>query len=490
MSVELTQANLPSIPKNVGVPGYSRDAITPGIVHIGVGNFHRAHMAFYLDQLFAHGEDHDWGIQGAGVRDADGKMRERLLQQDLLSTVIELEPSGLSARVVGSMVDFLPIDSSAIVDALRNPQIRIVSLTVTEGGYFVDGATGTFDTSHPEIVFDAKTPDAPRTIFGMMILALKFRKEKGLAPFTVLSCDNLPGNGHVVQQTIVGLAGLSDPALADWILEHVAFPNSMVDCITPVTTEREQQLVRDRFGIADNVPVACEPFRQWIIEDRFSAGRPALEKVGVEFVDDVSKYELMKLRILNAGHASIAYVSTLLGHHFVHSAMADTDIRDWLKALNLNDVIPTLSPIDGVDYEHYLDTVTMRFSNVEIADTIPRLAADGSDRQPKFILPTLRDALAAGGSIEGLCLEVALWAYYCAGIAEDGAEITLVDPQFLELRERALRSRERPLTFIENVAVFGDLADNQRFSPSFVKWLIKIQTEGVRHTLKDYLALK
>lgn len=488
MPLELNQNNLAAFPENVAVPGYERDGIAPGILHVGVGNFHRAHMAFYLDQLFSMGEDHDWAILGAGVRDADRKMREILLQQDCLTTVVELDPLGLSARIVGSMIDYLPVDADAIIGAMSDPQIRIVSLTVTEGGYYVDGASGKLQMDHPDILADAKTPGPPRTIFGMIVAALKSRRDNGVVPFTVLSCDNLPGNGHVAQQSVVGLARLSDTTLADWIVANVAFPNCMVDCITPATAERERQLVYDSFGVADNVPVACEPFRQWIIEDQFSAGRPSLEKVGVEFVEDVLPYELVKLRILNAGHASIAYVSALLGYHFVHAAMADADIRDWVRTLNVTDIIPTLAPIDGVDYVHYLDTVITRFSNTEIADTIPRLAADGSDRQPKFILPTLRDALAGDSSISGLALEIALWAHYCAGTAEDGTEIKLIDPLSFELRQRALEAKHHPRVFLENAGVFGNLANNPRLASSFAQWLMQIQARGVRQTLKSYLA--
>jgi mannitol 2-dehydrogenase len=477
---------LTSLPEAVATPAYDRSHLAPGILHVGIGNFHRAHMAVYLDRLFGLGEGLDWAIIGAGVRPADGAMREKLAVQDWLTTVIELDPSGLSAQVTGSMVDFLPVDPDAIVAAMADPRIRIVSLTVTEGGYYIDAATGKLDTAHPDIKADAASPDAPRTVFGMILKALRRRRASGIIPFTVMSCDNLPGNGHVAQQTVAGLAQLFDQDLAHWVETEIAFPNSMVDCITPATTDRERALVRERFGIADDAPVICEPFRQWVIEDHFPAGRPPLEKVGAEFVADVTRHELMKLRILNAGHASIAYASGLLGHHFVHDAMADPDIRNWLVALENREIIPTLAPIEGVDYARYLDTIVTRFANPEIGDTIPRLALEGSDRQPKFVLPAIRDALADGKPVDGLALEVALWCRYCLGKTEDGGPISVKDSQAEELLRRAAAASERPAAFLENTTVFGDMGQDPRFAASFEGWLGRLRDQGVRGTLQAY----
>lgn len=488
MSITLNQKNLDLLPGNVARPAYDRARLTGGIVHVGVGNFHRAHMAVYLDQLFARGKDHDWAIIGAGVRGADNAMRDRLQAQDWLYTVTDLDPEALSARVVGSMIDFLPIDPQAILTALTNSAVRIVSMTVTEGGYYIDAATGGLAATHPDIVADAAAPEAPKTIFGLMIRALRLRSEAGDAPFTVLSCDNLPGNGHLTRETVTSLARLSDPDFAAWIEANVAFPNCMVDCITPATSDRECAIIEKRIGIADRAPVMCEPFRQWVVEDHFPAGRPALDEVGVEFVEDVSGYELMKLRILNAGHASIAYASGLLGHHYVHDAIADPDITAWLRALQVREAIPTLKLLKGVDFQVYLETVIKRFSNTEIADTIPRLAQDGSDRQPKFILPTLRDALVVGGAIDGLALELALWCRYCLGWAEDGASIDVRDGQADELAKRAIEAEDRPSAFLEEESVFGHLSSEPRLVAAFGKWLGLLRYRGVRETLKTYVA--
>ncbi len=487
MTVKLNSAALAALPQGVEAPGYDRAALSPGILHVGVGNFHRAHMAVYLDRLFATGEGHDWALVGAGVRLSDEAMRERLKEQDWLTTVVELDPAGLHACVVGSMIDFAPVEPAAVIARMADPAIRIVSLTITEGGYFVDAKTGGFDTGHPDIRADADTPDTPKTVFGMILAALKARREAGRAPFTVLSCDNLPENGHVAKQAVAGLARLADPAFADWVEAEVAFPNSMVDCITPATSDRERGMVAEKFGIEDAVPVVCEPFRQWVLEDRFPQGRPALEKVGAEFVPDVGPYELMKLRILNGGHAAIAYPSALVGHHFVHDAMADPAIVAWLTALEQREVIPTLTPIPGVSYDAYLAKVTERFSNPEVGDTIPRLCLDGSNRQPKFILPTLADALAAGQDIEGLALETALWCRYCAGSDEAGNAIPPNDESAEDLKARALAARDDPAAFLSNVKVFGKLGANECYAEAFASALAALWSDGVYATLKRYV---
>ncbi len=486
MTLPLNAAALSRLPAGVAPPAYDRARLTPGILHVGVGNFHRAHMAVYLDRLFAAGRDHDWAIVGAGVRPADAAMRDRLAAQDWLTTVVELDPHGLSARVVGSMVDFVPVDPAAIIARMTDPAIRIVSLTVTEGGYYIDAKTDGFNATHPDIIADAATPDVPRTVFGMIIAALRLRRAADVAAFTVLSCDNLPENGHVAERTVTGLARLSDPEMADWIGANVAFPNSMVDCITPATTDRERAMLADRFGLSDAAPVACEPFRQWVLEDRFPQGRPAFETVGAEFVGNVAQYELMKLRILNGGHAAIAYPGALLGHHFVHDAMADTRIARWLDRLTRAEIVPTLSPIPGVSYDAYRDTVATRFANPEVGDTIPRLCQDGSNRQPKFILPTLRDALSKGMPIAGLALEVALWCRYCAGMDEAGRMISANDDNHAALRRRADATRTDAAVFLANPAVFGPLGEDAAFGAAFAAAIGSLWSRGVAATLADY----
>lgn len=488
MGVPLSQKTLAELDHRVRVPAYDRHGLRPGILHIGLGNFHRSHMATYLDRLFARGEAHDWAVIGAGVMPADARMRRRLRAQDWLSTVVDLDPGGSSARVVGAMVDFVPVVPAAIVRALCDPRIRIVSLTITEGGYFLNPATGRFDAGHPRILADAADPRRPGTLFGMLVRALALRRAGGHGPFSVLSCDNLPGNGEVTRSVVLGLAERVDRDLAAWIRREVSFPSAMVDCITPRTTAHERELVSRLFGIEDAAPVVCEPFRQWVVEDRFCAGRPPLERVGVEFVDDVSAYETMKLRTLNAGHASIAYVAALLGYRYVHLAMADADIRDWLVALQRREIMPALEKIEGVAYPAYLAWVVKRFDNAEIGDTVLRLCANGSTRQPKFILPAIRDALDRGLPVEGLALELALWCHYCRVAGDSSRLAALSDPLSARLKAGAGESVRDPRAFLEIREIFNDLAESRRLMGAFARWLDVIDSQGARAAIRRYVA--
>ena len=470
------------------LPAYDRTKLTPGIVHIGLGNFHRAHMAVYLDDLFAMGQGMDFAILGAGVRPSDATMREALIAQDCLSTVIELDPAAKSARRIGSMVDFLPVsaDNAPLIAAMTAPAIRIVSLTVTEGGYFINPATGAFDPTHPEIVADAAQPARPATAFGAIIAALGARRAAGTAPFTVMSCDNLPGNGHVARAAIVGLAHLSDPELARWIDAHVAFPNGMVDRITPATGPRERALAQT-FGLSDPVPVTCEPFRQWVIEDIFPAGRPPLEQVGVTFTPHVHAFEMMKIRILNGGHATIAYPGGLMDIEFVHEAMAHPLILGLLNKVEREEIIPYVPPVPGTDILAYYDLIVHRFSNPEVADTERRLCLDGSNRQPKFIVPSVRDALAAGGSVEGLALVSALWARYCFGTTDSGTPIAPNDPNWDVLQALATLAKSDPAAWLAQETIYGETARDPRFVAAFTAWLKMLWATGTKTTLETYL---
>lgn len=474
---------------NVALPSYDRSKLTPGIVHIGLGNFHRAHMAVYLDDLFARELGHDWAILGAGVREGDARMREALKAQDCLSTVIELDPAGKSARRIGSMIDFLPVeaDNAALIAAMSRSEIRIVSLTVTEGGYFIDPATGRFDPTAPEIAADGANPDRPGTAFGAIVAALKARRTAGIAPFTVMSCDNLPGNGHVTRAAVVGTARLSDPALADWIEAQVAFPNGMVDRITPATGPREREMAA-AFGLTDPVPVTCEPFRQWVLEDHFPTGRPPLEEVGVTFTGEVHAFEMMKIRILNGGHATIAYPGGLMDIEYVHEAMAHPLIRGFLDKVETEEIIPYVPPVPDTDIAAYYRLIVERFSNPEVADTERRLCLDGSNRQPKFIIPSVRDALTAGGKVEGLALVSALWCRYCHGVTDSGAAIAPNDPNWDYLQAQAKAAKAAPVVWLQMKPIYGDLNRDPRFVAAFTGALNALWEKGTARTLADYIA--
>ncbi|MHC8509682.1 MAG: mannitol dehydrogenase family protein [Rhodospirillales bacterium] len=487
-AIPLNKAALEHLPHNVSPPGYDRESLTPGIVHIGVGNFHRAHQAAYMDRLFAGGGGRDWGVIGAGVMPGDAKTRAALLTQDCLTTVVELDAEEHRASVNGAMIGYAPPESAEIIDILSRPEIRMATLTVTEGGYFINAETGGFDAGHPDIAHDLQNPERPRTVFGMLLAALMRRREKGVPPFTVVSCDNLPENGAAAHRAVSGLAEGAPNGAAAWIDAEAAFPNSMVDCITPATTGRVRALVESQFGIRDQVPVVCEPFRQWVLEDRFAGARPPLEDVGVEFVDDVALYELMKLRILNGGHALIGYAGALLGLEYAHEAMNNPLIRGFFERVEKQEIIPTLTPIPGVDFHAYLASVSGRFANPGIKDKIERLCLDGSNRQPKFILPTVTDRLAAGQPVDGLALETALWCRYCMDPREDGAAVTLENNMAEMLSARAGQAQTDPAAFLSVTQVFGPLGGNPVFAEAFSRALNSVLEKGAAETLRAHAA--
>jgi mannitol 2-dehydrogenase len=487
MTVKISLSTLSDAAATVAIPAYDRAALSAGILHFGVGNFHRAHQAVYLDDLFNEGQDHDWAIVGAGVLPSDQAMREKLAAQDFLTTVVEQDNNRTAARVTAPMIDILPVgDRAAIIEALTDPKIRIVSMTITEGGYFID-ANGDFNPAHPAIVADAENPSEPSTVFGLIIAGLMARRDKGLSPFTVMSCDNIPGNGHVTENTVCGLAKLSDLDFAAWIHDNVAFPNSMVDRITPATGAREIDFLRDTFNIDDNWPVFCEEFKQWVMEDHFPAGRPALEKVGVQFVEDVAPYELMKIRILNGGHAAIAYPAALLDIHFVHEAMEHPLIRAFLAKLEKEEIIPIVPPVPDTSLDAYYDLIERRFLNPKIGDTIPRLAQDGSNRQPKFILPSTVDRLQRGEEIVGLSLVSALWCRYFAGTSDSGKTIVFNDASAEKLQAAALAAKTDPMAFLAFDEIFGAVSGSQHFRERFAHALQTLWTKGTAATLQLYL---
>ncbi|WP_282154162.1 mannitol dehydrogenase family protein [Ruegeria atlantica] len=489
--VWLRRNNLSDLPATVRTPVYEHSDLTPGIVHIGLGNFHRAHQAWYIHQLMQLGQAHDWAIIGAGVRSYDADMRERLLAQDCLTTLIELDPNGMSAEVIGPMIDYLPIedDNAALIRTMTDPAIRIVSLTVTEGGYFPDADTDAFDTDHADIRHDAENPDQPRTAFGAIVAALRQRRTNGLKPFTALSCDNLQGNGGILRNCVVGLARLSDPDLADWIDQNGAFPNSMVDCIVPATTEQVVLQCRT-LGVDDRAPVTHENFRQWVIEDNFCAERPPLEQVGVTLTQNVHSYEAMKLRILNGGHQLLANVGEILNVPTISDCMQDPDIVAFFRKVQTEEILPQVEAVPGTTAAEYLGLVERRFSNTTIHDTTRRVAFDGSSRHPGFLLPSLRDALASGSSVNGLALAEAFWCRMCAGIREDGSEISPNDPHWEHLQKTALASKANPILWIEQSQYFGDLGRDTQFTDAFSTWLAAIWQRGCREAIADFSTLE
>jgi mannitol 2-dehydrogenase len=481
----LSTSTLGSLDPQVAIPRYDRAALTHGIVHIGVGNFHRSHQALALDRLMNAGLAHDWAICGVAVLPSDESLARRMQEQDCLYTLVEKSSNGTwSPRVIGSITELIFHDPDRAIAKMSEPNIRIVSLTVTEGGYNFDRLTGEFMPDTPSIAADLVPGATPRTFFGIVTAALRRRRDAGIPPFTVMSCDNIQGNGHVAQRMFEAFARAQDPEFADWMSAHVAFPNSMVDRITPVTTAEDIAAVRDLIGVSDECPVVCEPFFQWALEDHFPQGRPPLEDAGVQLVSDVSPYEKMKLRLLNGSHQGLAYFGDLMGYRFVHDATRDPDMATFLRRYMDEEATPTLDPVPGVDLDAYKSQLIERFQNPEVRDTVARLCAESSDRIPKWLIPVVVDQLRDGGNVELCAAIVASWARYAEGTDEQGQPIVVVDPLKDELIPIAQAQREDELAFIGNRRLFGDLIDDPRFTEPYAATLNSLHARGAARTLR------
>lgn len=488
MPVRLSPETLDEIAASgVAVPTYDRDGITAGIVHFGVGGFHRAHQAMVVDRLLQRGEAREYGICGVGVLEQDRRMATAMAEQGGLYTLVLKHPDGTrESRVVGSIVEYLLAvdDPDAVVEKMAHPDTRIVSLTITEGGYNFDHVTGEFVADEPGVAADLRGDGPPRTVFGLVVEALRRRRDRGLDPFTVMSCDNIQGNGHVARSMFTAYARLQDPAFADWMDEHVAFPNSMVDRITPVTADEDRAWVRDELGIDDAWPVVAEPFFQWVLEDAHPAGRPPYEDADVQLVDDVEPYELMKLRLLNASHQGLCYFGYLSGYRYAHEATQDPAIATFLRRYMDDEGTPTLHPVPGIDLEDYKSTLIERFQNPEVRDTLARLCAESSDRIPKWLLPVVRENLAAGRPVTLSAGIVASWARYDEGTDESGEPIEIVDRLAEPLHRTALTQRDDRLAFIANRQVFGDLVDDERFVAAYRDALDGLMADGAHATVE------
>ncbi|MGM9471435.1 mannitol dehydrogenase family protein [Pseudarthrobacter sp. YS3] len=478
---------LSGLSSSVAVPAYDRSGLTAGIVHFGVGGFHRAHQAMYLDRLMNAGKAHDWAICGVGVLPGDARMKQVMDGQDCLYTLVVKNPDGTrEGRVIGSIVEYLfaPEDPEAVIEKMASEAVRIVSLTVTEGGYNFHHVTGEFDPGTPDVVHDLQPGNPPRTTFGLVTEALARRRARGLAPFTVMSCDNIQGNGDVARRMFTAFANLKDPELGAWIENNVPFPNSMVDRITPVTTDADRAAISEEFGIEDAWPVVCEPFEQWVLEDNFSLGRPPFEEAGVQLVADVEPYELMKLRLLNASHQGMCYFGYLAGYRYAHEAAQDEMFAQFLLGYMDREATPTLHPVPGIDLNAYKRTLIERFSNEHVRDTLARLCAESSDRIPKWLVPVIRINLEHGGEVRRSAAIVASWARYDEGIDEQGNPIDVVDRLREPLMAAAARQHEEPLAFISNREVFGDLIDSPVFVAAYTKALNDLHGKGARAALE------
>jgi len=486
----LSNATLASLPEAVPGPTYDRDAVSVGIVHLGVGGFHRAHEAMYVDRLMNRGLAMDWGICGVGVMPHDRGMRDALGAQDCLFTLVVKSPDGtVEPRVIGSIVEYLfaPDDADAVVERMADPRVRIVSLTITEGGYNISAVSGEFDRANPDVRHDLEPGAVPRTTFGLVTEAIERRRRRGVPPFTIVSCDNIQGNGEVARRSFAAFAAMRSPELAACVRE-MHFPTSMVDRITPATTDADRAELTERFGVQDRWPVVCEPFIQWVLEDSFGAGRPPLEQAGVQVVADVEPYELMKLRLLNASHQALCYFGYLAGYRLVHEVCQDPLFAAFVRAYMDREGSPTLPTVPGIDLDDYKSTLIERFSNPAVRDTVARLCAESSDRIPKWLLPVIRVNLAAGRDVTLAAAVVASWARYAEGVDEQGAPIEVVDQLRTSLMANAGRQHDDPLAFVANRDVFGDLVDDERFTTAYTAALASLHRVGARATLEALMA--
>jgi fructuronate reductase len=481
----LSSSTLSSLKPETQAPAYDRKAVMPGIVHLGIGAFHRAHMAVYLDDLLA--DDPSWGIVGASLRRPDTK--EALEPQDGLYTVAVRDAGGTHPRVIGSILRVMDANSERedLLALMAHPRIRIVSLTVTEKGYCYAPASGALDEKHPDIVHDLANPQAPKSAPGILVEALARRRAAGIAPFTVMSCDNLPSNGATAKRIVTRLAALRDPALGDWV-EGVAFPSTMVDRIVPSTTDADRDEVGGLIGAEDAWPIMTEPFTQWVIEDNFPGGRPVFEKAGAQMVADVEPFEHMKLRMLNGSHSTMAYSGFLGGYAYISDVMGDPAYVRLVHGLMTAEAMPTLD-MAGFDLGAYRDQLLERFRNPALKHRTWQIAMDGSQKLPQRLLGTIRDRLAAGQGIDRLALGVAAWMRYVTGIDENGDEIEVRDPHALKMHAIAAEAGDDPEALFEGLVamteVFGtDLPSDPRFRAAVLGHLESLFDKGARATVE------
>jgi mannitol 2-dehydrogenase len=479
--VDLSAATLRDLDPRVSVPSYDRAALAPGIVHIGVGGFHRAHQAVYLDDLLLAGET-GWSITGAGVLPVDSAMAAALAAQDHLYTLITRDRHGTNARVIGSIIDYVLAspDVSPLVERLARPETRIASLTITEGGYPVDEATGAF--------LPPPTGALPPA-FVALARAFAARRDAGLGGFTVLSCDNVMGNGTTARTAVLGICAMVEPGLEDWVARNASFPNGMVDRITPQTSDADRAFLASEYSLRDRWPVAAETFIQWVIEDEFPYGRPRWEEAGVLLTHDVRPYETLKLRILNAGHSTTTYMAALVGHVYIHEIMADPLLAGYMERFHDDEATPSLPPVAGIDVEDYKRVVRERFANPAVGDQVARVCLDGSSKWPKFLIPTIESQLDRGGPVALSALALASWCQYLLGRDDQGRPITLsADPRMERAQRFAQASVAEPSAFLGFEEVFGErLPRDEAFSSAFTRALSSLREVGTHRTLERWL---
>jgi fructuronate reductase len=489
----LSLATLRDVPATVARPGYDIAAVSVGIVHLGLGAFHRAHQAIYTDAVLARNPR--WGICGVSLKTP--RATTALAAQDGLYTALEKSAAGSRARVIGAVREalFLGSDRDRVLTRIADPAVHVLTLTVTEKGYCHDPATGRLDLAHPDIVADLAHPESAASAPGLIVAGLAARRGAGAGAITVLCCDNLPHNGRTVEAIIAAYAEACDPALARWIREHVAFPSTMIDRIVPATTDADVAAVGRMLGMPDAAPVVFEPFRQWVIEDRFASARPAWEDDGAQFVGDVEPFETMKLRLLNGSHSTLAYLGFLSGHDSIWQASSDIELATLIQRQMTEEIAPTLVAPPATDLAAYCAQLLTRFRNPALPHRTQQIAMDGSQKLPQRLLGTVRDRIAAGASYAHLALAVAGWIRYASGIDEHGRPIAVADPLAPTFAAIVKATGGDPAAiaarFLDLRAVFGaDLAADAAFRAAVTRNVVALFGDGVRATVAAHLAHK
>jgi mannitol 2-dehydrogenase len=461
----LNQQNLTIIGGHISKPSFDRSKLKTGIVHIGIGGFHRSHQAYYLQELAEKTGSNDWGICGIGLREEDRNISTILKNQDHLYSLLVKHPNGtIEPHIIGAIVDFKFAieDPQTVIDKMAHEDTKIVSLTITEGGYNFNPSTGEFDFENPIIQEELKHPENPKSVYGFLAAALQKRKDSKLPAFTILSCDNIEHNGDVTKKMLLAFTQKLNPELAEWVEKEVKFPNSMVDRITPVTTAEDISFLAENYGLKDEWPVTCEPFIQWVIEDKFSNGSPALEQVGVQFVPDVKPYEKMKLRLLNAGHSVLGILGALHGYQTINECIGDSLFNKYLKLFMNLEATPVLDSLEGIDLDTYKQRLRERFANPNIKDSVSRICSESAAKLPKFLIPTIKENLDNNGNIALGTLVIAAWCYYSDKQTDlNNMPLEVIDSQKVALQNLAQKG---PLTFIQQETIFGDLAKSERFA--------------------------
>lgn len=484
---DLCEENLNQISGVVQVPTYDRSQIKAGIMHIGVGGFHRSHQAYYTDMLLHDESASNWGICGVSLLESDLGLYQKLKNQDNLYTLTIKEFDGsLTKKVIGSIVEMLygPENPSEVIQKIANPDIRVITLTITEGGYNRNDATGEFNIENPLIKHDIQNPESPKTVFGYLTEGLKLRKEKGLKGITIQSCDNIQENGKVAKEMLLSYIEMANSDLLDWVEENVSFPNSMVDRITPSTTQADIETLLEETGVKDLCPVVCEPFEQWVIEDGYVNSRPQWEKVGVQFVEDVLPYERMKLNLLNAGHSVLGIIGSLIGYQTIDEVVENNTVRAFVERFMVVEVFPVLGDIKGVNLEEYKNSLIKRFGNAYIKDTVERICSESSVKIPVFILSAVKQRLLKGGSVDYSSFVIAAWAKYCLLRNQNGGLISYKDKMKNELFVKAEQAKKKPEDFLKIDSIFGEIQKSESFVEAYRRSYGNIKMYGVEESIK------